>query len=134
MFFLQEYKVIFAFYFFFFFFVDSVLYFQELNVTVEVGTTFDQLQKWISSDEKGKTVDPGNLKLCYNSFMEKAEAKEKEQEREEARKVLSLSFRTVFQFLCLIKRSSFSEDVTRPLFEIYCEIWFHQLSRIHSGQ
>ncbi|VDD92162.1 unnamed protein product [Enterobius vermicularis] len=59
---------------------------KELNVTVEVGTTFDQLQKWISSDEKGKTVDPGNLKLCYNSFMEKAEAKEKEQEREEARK------------------------------------------------
>lgn len=56
-------------------------------MTVEVGTTFDQLCKWVSSDERGKTVDPGNMKLCYNSLVEKAEAKEKEQEREEARKV-----------------------------------------------
>lgn len=58
-----------------------------MNVTIEVGTTFDQLCKWVSSDERGKTVDPGNMKLCYNSLVEKAEAKEKEQEREEARKV-----------------------------------------------
>lgn len=31
-------------------------------------------------------VDMGNLKLCYNSFVEKAESKEKEMEREELRK------------------------------------------------
>lgn len=63
---------------------------QDLNVTVELDTTFDQLCKWVSSDDRGKSVDAGNMKLCYNSFMEKAEAKEKEQEREQARKVILL--------------------------------------------
>lgn len=61
-------------------------------MSVEVDTTFDQLCKWVSSDERGKSVDPGNMKLCYNSLIEKAEAKEKEQEREEARKVFFNDF------------------------------------------
>lgn len=58
-------------------------------MTVTLDTTFDQLCRWVSSDERGKNVDPGNMKLCYNSLMEKAENKEKEQEREEARRVFS---------------------------------------------
>ncbi|GMR42542.1 hypothetical protein PMAYCL1PPCAC_12737, partial [Pristionchus mayeri] len=54
--------------------------------SIEVNTTFDELVSWVHEDERGKKVDMGNLKLCYNSFVEKAESKEKEMEREEARK------------------------------------------------
>ncbi|GMS88194.1 hypothetical protein PENTCL1PPCAC_10369, partial [Pristionchus entomophagus] len=54
--------------------------------SIGVETTFDQLVQWVHDDDKGKKVDMGNLKLCYNSFIEKAESKEKEKEREDARK------------------------------------------------
>lgn len=69
-------------------------------------TTFEEFSKWVTSAEKGLLVDHGNMKLCYNSLVEKvrklditckqnpplqpvlfqAESKEREAEREEARK------------------------------------------------
>lgn len=54
---------------------------------IEIDTTYDQVLEWIKNHEKGKSVDPGNLKLIYNSFMDKVEAKVKENEREQQRKV-----------------------------------------------
>ncbi|RCN31481.1 FF domain protein [Ancylostoma caninum] len=53
---------------------------------VQVDTTFEEFSKWVTSAEKGLLVDHGNMKLCYNSLVEKAESKEREAEREEARK------------------------------------------------
>ncbi|VDM62408.1 unnamed protein product [Angiostrongylus costaricensis] len=53
---------------------------------VQVDTTFEEFSKWVTSAEKGLVVDYGNMKLCYNSLVEKAESKEREAEREEARK------------------------------------------------
>ncbi|WKX99060.1 hypothetical protein Q1695_014157 [Nippostrongylus brasiliensis] len=53
---------------------------------VQVNTTFEEFSKWVTSAEKGLVVDYGNMKLCYNSLVEKAESKEREAEREEARK------------------------------------------------
>ncbi|XGW16790.1 hypothetical protein V3C99_001879 [Haemonchus contortus] len=53
---------------------------------VQVDTTFEEFSKWVTSAEKGLVVDHGNMKLCYNSLVEKAESKEREAEREEARK------------------------------------------------
>ncbi|VDM66706.1 unnamed protein product [Strongylus vulgaris] len=53
---------------------------------VQVDTTYEEFSKWVTSAEKGLLVDHGNMKLCYNSLVEKAESKEREAEREEARK------------------------------------------------
>uniref|UniRef100_A0A914S1J7 FF domain-containing protein n=1 Tax=Parascaris equorum TaxID=6256 RepID=A0A914S1J7_PAREQ len=92
---------------------------QDLNVTVELDTTFDQLCKWVSSDDRGKSVDAGNMKLCYNSFMEKAEAKEKEQEREQARKRRrhETAFRTVLRNLVPPVEPNSQWDIIRPKIE-----------------
>uniref|UniRef100_A0A915PIK2 FF domain-containing protein n=1 Tax=Setaria digitata TaxID=48799 RepID=A0A915PIK2_9BILA len=92
---------------------------KDLNVAIEVGTTFDQLCKWVSSDERGKTVDPGNMKLCYNSLVEKAEAKEKEQEREEARKRRrhETAFRNILRNLVPPVEPNSLWEVIRPKIE-----------------
>ncbi|VDM50535.1 unnamed protein product [Toxocara canis] len=92
---------------------------KDLNATVELDTTFDQLCKWVNSDERGKTVDAGNMKLCYNSFMEKAEAKEKEQEREQARKRRrhETAFRTVLRNLVPPVEPSSQWEIIRPKIE-----------------
>jgi hypothetical protein len=46
------------------------------------------MQEWVKSDgERGRDVDAGNLKLCWTSLVDKAQAKEKELEREQSRKV-----------------------------------------------
>lgn len=67
--------------------------------SVKVGTTFDDLVSWVTTDDRGKAVDMGNMKLCYNSvstsfvmmnmcikLMEKAESDVREHEREQQRK------------------------------------------------
>uniref|UniRef100_A0A8C2JVK7 Pre-mRNA-processing factor 40 homolog A n=1 Tax=Cyprinus carpio TaxID=7962 RepID=A0A8C2JVK7_CYPCA len=41
----------------------------------------------ISSDKRATTLDAGNIKLAFNSLLEKAEAREREREKEEARKM-----------------------------------------------
>jgi len=56
------------------------------NHVVETDTTFEQFQKWIVADDRAVSVDTGNMKLCYSSFIEKAEAREKERQKEDARK------------------------------------------------
>ncbi|PIO62355.1 FF domain protein [Teladorsagia circumcincta] len=59
---------------------------QDIFREALVDTTFEEFSKWVTSAEKGLVVDYGNMKLCYNSLVEKAESKEREAEREEARK------------------------------------------------
>ncbi|CAB3402321.1 unnamed protein product [Caenorhabditis bovis] len=59
---------------------------KQLGKTVEVDTQWEDFAEWVSSHELGNKVDQGNMKLCYNSMVEKAESKEKEAEREESRK------------------------------------------------
>ena len=60
---------------------------KDLAVDVTTSTRLDQLQQWVKSDERGHEVDMGNLKLCWNSLVEKAQAKESEIKREQNRKV-----------------------------------------------
>uniref|UniRef100_A0A7N8Y9F7 Pre-mRNA-processing factor 40 homolog A n=1 Tax=Mastacembelus armatus TaxID=205130 RepID=A0A7N8Y9F7_9TELE len=64
----------------------------ELNIEdkgflVEVNTSFDDFGSVISSDKRATTLDAGNIKLAFNSLLEKAEAREREREKEEARKM-----------------------------------------------
>ncbi|XP_076461336.1 pre-mRNA-processing factor 40 homolog A-like isoform X2 [Babylonia areolata] len=54
---------------------------------IEVATTYEAFSGVILSDKRASSLDSGNIKLTYNSLIEKAEAREKERLKEEARKL-----------------------------------------------
>ncbi|XP_077473268.1 pre-mRNA-processing factor 40 homolog A [Stigmatopora argus] len=60
---------------------------KDKSFLVEINTTFDDFGSVISSDKRATTLDAGNIKLAFNSLLEKAEAREREREKEEARKM-----------------------------------------------
>ena len=45
----------------------EIVMLQEKNLAVETSTKFEDFQKWILEDDRAKSVDSGNMKLCYNS-------------------------------------------------------------------
>lgn len=59
---------------------------KEKDFSVNIETTYEEFQNILCGEERARGVDGGNMKLCYNSLMEKAEAAEKEREREEQRR------------------------------------------------
>ncbi|CAG09312.1 unnamed protein product, partial [Tetraodon nigroviridis] len=60
---------------------------QDKSFPVEINTNFEDFGSVISSDKRATTLDAGNIKLAFNSLLEKAEAREREREKEEARKM-----------------------------------------------
>ncbi|XP_067650087.1 pre-mRNA-processing factor 40 homolog A-like isoform X2 [Haliotis asinina] len=74
---------------------------REKGFVVEVSTTYDDFASVISSDRRAISLDTGNIKLTYNSLIEKAEAREKERLKDEARKLKRLegSFKTLLKQL-----------------------------------
>ncbi|KAM6985983.1 pre-mRNA-processing factor 40 homolog A [Aplochiton taeniatus] len=60
---------------------------KDKSFLVEVNTGFEDFGTVISSDKRATTLDAGNIKLAFNSLLEKAEAREREREKEEARKM-----------------------------------------------
>ncbi|KAK6626815.1 hypothetical protein RUM44_009292 [Polyplax serrata] len=63
---------------------------REKNFEVYVSTTFEEFATVVCEDRKSETLDAGNVKLTYNAFLEKAEAREKERIKEEVRKLRKL--------------------------------------------
>ncbi|XP_053554281.1 pre-mRNA-processing factor 40 homolog A [Bombina bombina] len=60
---------------------------RDKGFNVELSTTFEDFVMVISSTKRATTLDAGNIKLSFNSLLEKAEAREREREKEEARKM-----------------------------------------------
>ncbi|XP_030066333.1 pre-mRNA-processing factor 40 homolog A isoform X2 [Microcaecilia unicolor] len=60
---------------------------RDKGFIVEINTTFEDFVMVISSTKRATTLDAGNIKLAFNSLLEKAEAREREREKEEARKM-----------------------------------------------
>ncbi|PVD30953.1 hypothetical protein C0Q70_10229 [Pomacea canaliculata] len=60
---------------------------KERSFFIEVSTTYEDFSAVIMSDKRATNLDSGNIKLTYNSLIEKAEAREKERLKEEARKL-----------------------------------------------
>jgi len=56
------------------------------NLTVEVDTSFEEFAGWLIHDKEAISLDAGNIKLTYNSLIEKAESREKERVKEEEKK------------------------------------------------
>ncbi|XP_073161590.1 pre-mRNA-processing factor 40 homolog A isoform X2 [Lepidochelys kempii] len=67
--------------------LKEVTLLQDKGFLVEVNTTFEDFVTVISSTKRATTLDAGNIKLAFNSLLEKAEAREREREKEEARKM-----------------------------------------------
>ncbi|XP_071941399.1 pre-mRNA-processing factor 40 homolog B-like [Antedon mediterranea] len=59
---------------------------RDKNMIVEVETSFENFATAVSQDKRATTLDAGNIKQAFNSLREKAEAREKERLKEEARK------------------------------------------------
>lgn len=57
---------------------------------MEVSMTLEQFTDMLNKDKRMQSVDSGNIKLTFNSLMEKAESKEKERLKEEQRKLKKL--------------------------------------------
>ncbi|ELK36328.1 Pre-mRNA-processing factor 40 like protein B [Myotis davidii] len=60
---------------------------QDRGFCVEVNTAFEDFAHVISFDKRAAALDAGNIKLTFNSLLEKAEAREREREKEEARRL-----------------------------------------------
>ncbi|XP_054518863.1 pre-mRNA-processing factor 40 homolog B isoform X14 [Pan troglodytes] len=60
---------------------------KDRGFCVEVNTAFEDFAHIISFDKRAAALDAGNIKLTFNSLLEKAEAREREREKEEARRM-----------------------------------------------
>lgn len=63
---------------------------KEKRFDVRPDTTFEQFATVVCEDRKSATLDAGNVKLTYNSLLEKAETRERERLRDETRKMRKL--------------------------------------------
>ncbi|XP_059477896.1 pre-mRNA-processing factor 40 homolog A [Neocloeon triangulifer] len=87
------------------------------NFEVQVGTTFEEFAIVVCEDGRSATLDAGNVKLTYNALLEKAEAREKERQKEENRKSrkIEIAFKTLLREKTVNIDTSWDE--IRPLIE-----------------
>lgn len=63
---------------------------KERKFNVQGNTTFEEFATVVCEDQRSASLDPGNVKLTYNSMQEKATAAEKEKQKEENRRIRKL--------------------------------------------
>merc|ERR1719397_2052636 len=85
---------------------------KEKNYDVLSATSFEQFATIVCEDKRSSTLDAGNVKLTYNSLLEKAESREKERQKEENKKLkkIELELRELFLDYKSDEKSSW-EDV-----------------------
>ncbi|KAJ1528898.1 hypothetical protein ONE63_007267 [Megalurothrips usitatus] len=79
---------------------------KEKNFDVQVTTSFETFATVVCDDRRSATLDAGNVKLTYNALLEKAEAREQQRQKDEARKFRKLEA----AFKQLIKSSDVTYD------------------------
>ncbi|KAB7495688.1 Pre-mRNA-processing factor 40-like protein B [Armadillidium nasatum] len=89
---------------------------KEKNFEVQVSTSFREFATVVCDDMRSATLDAGNVKLTYNALIEKAEGREKERQREEARKMKKLeqNFRSALK-VNNVNENSVWEEVRESL-------------------
>nr|CAG4644787.1 EOG090X064W [Leptodora kindtii] len=72
---------------------------KEKSFEVDINTTFEEFATLVCEDKRSQALDGGNVKLTYNALLEKAEAREKERQKEENRRMKKLegAFRLVLK-------------------------------------
>jgi pre-mRNA-processing factor 40 len=63
---------------------------KERKFVIETSTTFEKFATVVCEDQRSASLDAGNVKLTYNSLIEKAELLEKERVKEESRRLRKL--------------------------------------------
>lgn len=63
---------------------------KEREFVVVASTTFEEFATIVCEDKRSATLDAGNVKLTYNSLLEKAEVIEKERLKEESKRIRKL--------------------------------------------
>lgn len=63
---------------------------REKQFVVKAGMTFEDFATVVCEDKRSATLDAGNVKLTFTALMEKAEASERERQREETKRVKKL--------------------------------------------
>lgn len=63
---------------------------KERKFIIEISTTFEQFATVVCEDQRSASLDAGNVKLTYNSMLEKAESAEKDRLKEETRRLRKL--------------------------------------------
>ncbi|CAF4570242.1 unnamed protein product [Rotaria socialis] len=81
---------------------------KDKGYTIDIDSTFEKFAEIISTDKRAATLDAGNIKLAFNSLMEKAELREKDRLKEEARKQKRLE--SNFKQLLKAKLNSLNEQ------------------------
>lgn len=89
---------------------------KEKGFEVQVNTSFEEFATVVCEDRRSATLDAGNVKLTYNAFLEKAEARERERLKEEARRLkkLEASFKSLLKAFNVDYTSNW-EDVRAKL-------------------
>ncbi|CAF1213117.1 unnamed protein product [Adineta steineri] len=81
---------------------------KDKSFTIDVNSTIEEFVEIISTDKRTVSLDAGNIKLTFNSLMEKAQSKEKERLKDEVRKQKRLE--SNFKQLLKTKISSLNEQ------------------------
>ncbi|KAL5962322.1 hypothetical protein TSMEX_009935 [Taenia solium] len=63
---------------------------KDKNYAIEVSSDFEDFKKMVVSDERGRLLDLGNVRIIFDGLMEKARNRERERQREEARRMHKL--------------------------------------------
>lgn len=79
---------------------------KEKKFEMDTNMSLDQFNEYLKQDKRTSSVDSNNIKLIFNSLFEKAEAKEKEKQKEELKKVKKLEQ----NFKSLLKKLEISES------------------------
>lgn len=84
---------------------------RERAFEVHCDTTFEQFATVVCEDKRSAMLDAGNVKLTYNSLLEKAETKERERTKEEAKKIrrIEQAFRNMLRDANIDHHLSWSE-------------------------
>lgn len=84
---------------------------KEKQFEAQATTTYEEFSELITADKRAATVDPGNIKLTFNSVLEKVELKEKEKQKEEQRKVKKLeqSFKNMLKKFEINEETKYEE-------------------------
>ncbi|KAF6777589.1 hypothetical protein AHF37_02620 [Paragonimus kellicotti] len=75
---------------------------KDRNYVVDLSTTFEEFVERISKDERSKGIDEGNLRLSFESLLEKAQGRERERQRDDARRLRKLE-QNFCEMLCSAK-------------------------------
>ncbi|CAI6348543.1 unnamed protein product [Macrosiphum euphorbiae] len=84
---------------------------KEQSYIVDVNTTFEEFARVVCLDKQSETLDAGNVKLAFNGFVEKAEARERERLREENRRQrkLETAFRSLLKEMDVDYKSNWDD-------------------------